>query len=872
MRARAWRLTRGPSRAALHPRLPPSGYHALIRSAPPPSVWRCATSGVATAIAAVEPEEHETRKPDQRKPTYRGDEIHHVVELLGASTQEYSLRMSMSSGVSKFEPGYAGDGSFQALRHQADVNCEAKLGKLRVDREEHLTNYQLWIELLQFRRRVDGFGGVLDVWYGMRRRDIDLPTIGESAKTLWNDFIDAALVRSGTHKDSDAETIRHELFGYAKALKARTGEQYPDLYKGLVGHLFRIDVAGMGRACHWHRRMLSAGLVSPGNALKQIAANALHNTHPVFRTFRTLYKQNTAERDCYDAVILLAARLRPVDEVLKYHRLFMKHGDGPSTPMFNTPAVQHLFELDQNSSLPMKHGKRSHDLALMTASDVHETAKYPPITRASMSTLVGDVHGIKPKELSDSFVSKMFATSAFSNDLVIRGLNFFAVESLGPLALREMAVRAGSPVELCNKLGSLKDAGIKVAEHGVYARLMLKLAAEGHTDLFNALLASDQHPEGYDDIPTQEALLVSYLEAENWTQVHLTMTCLTLVGVALEGKAVNRLAQHYIRTRSWRLTAQTIENLKKLRLPLTPVTIAHLWRYLLPERRKGMRPQTSQRLDPPPFDALDFVTNAYMYSDALSRNVPGRLWNEILKRYGMTSRWEGLENVVLWLAARYRPRGVRTMQSRRGGRAGEVIRVIPGKLEEIFTEQMQQALFTWGYRYAAARNNLCSRGLQPAAVDPMNPLSLGSSSQEIRPNEVSWTQGLLLLRQLKHHGLAVHDSIVRQAFWTRMWILFGPAYSIKAVNRLERENNKLRLADFIRQGQAAYDDTLVPDLHPKLLEDNTPNESVLKLAFFGRHRDAGLKTDDKEEGMSVHRLHASKSWNGAAAPTGPSKP
>ncbi|TKA41800.1 hypothetical protein B0A54_08226 [Friedmanniomyces endolithicus] len=745
----------------------------------------------------------------------------------------------MNSGVPKFESGHKYDGSFEALRYHADINCGAKLGKLIVDQEDHLTDYQLWIELLQFRRRVDGFGGVLDVWYGMRRRNFDLPTIGESAKALWNTFIDAASVRSGTHKDSDAETMRHELIGYAKSLKDRKGEQYPHLYKGLVGNLFRIDVAGMGRACYWHRRMLSSGLVSPDSALKQIASDALHNTHPVFRTLRTLYKQNTLERDCYDTVIPLAIKLRPVDEVLKYHRLFMKHGDGPSTLLFNTPPIQRLFDQDQDSSLPLKHVRSTLPPTLNPSPDMHETATYPPITRASMSTLVGDVHGIKPKELSDSFVSKMFATSAFSIDLVIRGLNFFAVDTLGPLALRELAIRAGSSVELCKKLGDLKDAGGKVARHCVYTRLMLKLAAEGQTDLFNALLASDQHPEGYDDIRTQEALLVSYLEAENWTQVHLTMTCLTLVGVALEGKAVNRLAQHYIRTQAWRLAAQTIENIKKLRLPLTSVTIAHLWRYLLPERRKGMRPQTSQRLDPPPFDALDFVTNAYMYSDALSRNVPGRLWREILKRYGMDFRWDGLEKIVLWLAAQYKPRGIRTVQSRRGASAGKVHRASPGKLDEVFTEQMQQALFTWGYRYAAARNKLCSRELQVAAFDPTKALSLESSGREIGQTEVSWTQGLLLLRQLKYYGLAVHDSTIRQAFCTRMWILFGPACSNKAVNQSERKKNKLRLADFIRQGQAAYDGMLISDLQPKLLEDDTPNEAVLKLAFFGRHRDAG---------------------------------
>ncbi|TKA75159.1 hypothetical protein B0A55_03984 [Friedmanniomyces simplex] len=757
MRVRiAWGLTRASTRAPLRQLIPPSAHHAATWSSLPLPGRRYTTRGVTTAAAAPEPADYEVEQPAQRTPIRRVDERHQVAELLGASTQEYGLRMSMSSGVPLFEPGLTREGSFQALRYQADVNCEAKLGKLMVDQEEHFMNYQLWIELLHFRRRVDGLGGVLDVWHGMRRREVDLPTMGEAAETLWKELIDAASARSGTQKNAEVEAIRHELFEYAKGLKDRTGEQYSGLYKGLVGHLFRIDVAGMGQACHWHRRMLNAGLVSVDNVLKQIAHDALSNTHPVFRTFRTLYKQNAAERDCYDTVIPEAAMLRTVNETLKYHRLFMKNGDGPSTSVFHTPAVQQLFELDRDASLPMKHGTESRQPALTTALDIRDTATYPPITRASMSALVGDVHGIKPKELSDAFVARMFATSAFSIDLVIRGLSFFAVDTLGPLAMREIAVRAGSPVELCNKLNNLKRAGIKVAEGCVYSRLMLKLAVEGHTDLFNALLASDQHPEGYDDTRTQEALLVSYLEAGNWTQVHLTMTCLTLAGVDLERNAVNRLAQHYIRTRAWRLAAQTMEEMKRLRVPLTPVTMAHLWRYLLPERRRGMRPQESQRLDPPPFDALDFVTNAYVYSDTLSRNVPSRLWREILKRYGMAFRWDGLEKVVLGLAARYRPRTVRTVRWRQGSRVVTLNRVGTGKLEEVFTEQMQQAFFTWGFRAAAMRNELRLRELRVADVDPTVVSGMTTIGNQITPHESSWTQGLRLLRQLNRHGLAIH--------------------------------------------------------------------------------------------------------------------
>ncbi|KAK4889812.1 hypothetical protein LTR27_011430 [Elasticomyces elasticus] len=774
-----------------------------------------------------------------------------VAEILGASTQEYGLRMSMSSGVPLFEPAAGLDRSFQELQYQADVNRNYKRQNrtLLVDQEEHAHNYGLWVELLHFRRRLNGLAGVLDIWHGMRRRNVDLPTSGDEADVLWEEFIHAAVANDGFHQPDEALHLPLQLLNHARDVKKRTGEHYNGLYKGLVGYLFRTDSGRLSKTRNWHAKMLKARLVSPENRLKRVASEALQNPaeKDAFRQWKDMYKANSAERDCYDHVVPEAYERRGAEHALKWHRLFIQNGDAPSAEVFGLAAVQHLFKLDGDVSLPMKHSKELRD-GDTTTPRLKDRVAHAPITRASMSALVGDVHGIKPKELSDGFVAKMFATRAFSLDIVIRGMTFFGVDTLGPLAVREMAIRTATPVDLGNRLNALQTAGIRLADGSAYIKLVVKVATEGHTELFNALLASDQHPEGYDDTRTQESLLMSHLEKGEWAQVHLTMTCLSLCGVPIERRAANRLAQHYLRTRSWSLAASTIEIMRGQKLALTSTTITYLWRYMLPERRRSKRPVESQRSDRPLFNPLDFVTNAYAYSDILApRVVPARLWVELLKRYGMAFRWDGVERLVLSLAERYRSKNVKVTRWKRGSRSVTTCRRGTGMLDEVFTPQMQQSIFTWGFRAAAVRGQLKERGeviggdkyllpieRQLSAEGHNRSAKIASAADSIEYE--GWTQGLRLLNQLSRRGLPIRDHVVRRAFYTRMWILFGPAYSTKAINILTKRMSELELSDFIRQGNSAYDGILTPALPRKFLDDDTPNEAVLKLAFFGRYR------------------------------------
>ena len=776
----------------------------------------------------------ETTPPSPIVPIHQPERT--AEEALALSAKELGLHMSLRAGVSFLESseGHQSSGlgagtSFDTLRHQADVSAQDKLGSLLVDQDEHRHNLRLWIEILQFRQRLDGLAGIVAVWQGMRQRGVELPVVGEEADILWPTLIRATI---DEHKSG-----QFDLLTYVVGLKQRTGEHYASLYELIVGSYLRVKPSVVRP---WHKRLSDAGLVS-SEALRHIMPDAVHSPLPTeaFSQYRQLYRRCLG-RDLYDACIGEALRLENSPAAaLPWHSFLVKNGDGPSQAMFARPEVQRLFALDGNHSLPMVHRKGT---AQPKALDV-ALPQYPAMSRGSMSSLVGDVHGIKPKNISDTFVAKMFATRAFTLDIVIRGLGFFAVSSLGPVALREMAVRSGSPAEFCNHLPTLKALDINIDDNP-YCRLLQNLAKENQVELFHALLSSDQHPEAYSDLPTQEALLATFLDIGNWIQAHLTLLCLSQAGAALHAGAWNRVVQHYLRQRQYLLSAQTIEHLQTQKSPLTFTTLTFLHRYMLPLRRKTKRPVESQRFDRPPFDALKFVTNAVIYADNNARvsSIPEnyvrpRVWRELLKRYGMAHRWPEVDKLVGWLVERYSTEHFqRTAKATETATEGRVVLRPSCPLHFIFDAQMQQALFNWGFRNAALRHQL--RPVEERA---------GYKSPPSNASAETWIQGFPLLQHLRRRGVTVKNDTVRQAFCLRMWILFGPGHSKIPLNEAIRRENRLPLAYFIRTFNAFWqhyeEGGLAFDIDERLLTEPELQPELL-LAFFGKAMRAGKRKVD----------------------------
>lgn len=709
---------------------------------------------------------------------------------------ETALKIFPSSGVELFKPSPPPGESLRALQRQADVASGRASGELAVDRPENHGNIRLWAEMLQHRQRVDGFEGVLDVWRGMRRRNIDLPIRGSEADSMWTTFIQSS-IRWPREKRHDK--LLETIVDHARDLYPQYG-LYAGLHTCIIGQWVRLRPAS---AKYWHETLCKEFHIARID-WHALAADFAHSTgaYEARMTFKFMYGRSQ-ERSLYGYFVPRIHKQKGEDEALRWHRLLLKHGDGPDQETFADPVIQRLFELDGDVSLPMRHRNKDHGAAPAISRD---RPRFPPLTRATMSTLVGDVHGIKPKDVSDSFVAKMFATYAFSIDLVISGLGFFGIDNLGPLAVREMALKAGTFIEFGKKLEDLKTCGIGM-ETSVYGRLMHKITRQGSSQLYETLIASDQHPESFGDAPTQELLLASYLQAEDWTMAHITLMALSLTGQAEHGRAWNRILQQYIMKRDYLSISRTAEQMQTSGMPFSKRTLTFMHRYVLPLRRSSKGP--SQAPEARTLNPLQFTTNAYMFAATKGVYVNPSLWIENLKRYGLMHKWTELEHLILWLADWYST----PAQQHRWRRLK-----MPEVLRCVFDRQMREAIVTWGFRHASRDKMLQSRedNQESTAFEP-------------------WARGLALLRKLCHYDIQTTPAVARDAFLTRMWILFGPAYSTKAMNVEAKRNNRLTLAHYIRHANEVWEGELFPNLDQSLLE--IQNHSKLLVFLFGsRHR------------------------------------
>jgi hypothetical protein len=722
-----------------------------------------------------------------------------------AEDQELAMRMSLNAGTDLFEPNVKTERLHETLRRQADLGSAQLRGELAIDQPENAANYKLWVELLQYRQRVDGFRGVFEVWKGLMGRELDLPVRGTEADILWGTFIDASIGSEGFKYQ-----LLRRIGEYAEGLYERSGTQYPGLHGRVVGRLLRIIPS---RAQNFHDRFVQnfGTTYIDLSTLAEDCANS-QNLAKARNAFTRIYL-SLKPGPMYDAFMAEMLKCEDDSNVRSWHRFFVRHGDIPSLEVIAVPEIQRLLDVDAGA-LPAKLRKRITKSA--AGRSKQDILPYLPLSRAKMSTIVGDVHGIKQKELGDSFVAKMFATQAFPLDMVIKGLEFFGIQKLGPLAIREMALKAGNFVEFANKLSVVKAKGISL-DTSVYGQLVQKLATEGSVQLFDTLIQSDQHPESYEDTATQELLLEIFLKKQDWLKAHITLMGLSLTSENAHSGAWNHLFQGYIKNQDYQAVARTAQQMQALNMKFTGTTLTFLHKYLLPTRRRGQAPfiasAEAQSLDP-----LQFTTNIYIHAAKSGVVVDPLLWKENLKRFGMTHRWGDVEQLVLWLVDNYNARS-----QPRPYEAEERWMEPPGMLQSIFGKQMRQALVTWAFRRAWHGWDEKSTAMSA----PGN----GHPSSICEP----WAKGLWLLRRMGEYGLPTTPETARNAFLMRMWILFGPSASKEGLNEKVRLHSTSTLAHFVKHANEVWNGELF-DLEPRLLENTPQSHAELMIAIFGRRR------------------------------------
>jgi len=723
------------------------------------------------------------------------------------------------------------------LYSETRVRNESPSRDLLIDKPENFANLEAWCNILQHRERIDGLHGVVDVWTGMRNRGVDLPVDGHLADTFWTILVHAA-VKSKMRESH--KKLLEELVEHAEYLRASGVGHYCRLHTVLIGRFLRTapyerkregKLPNEGQHYKWHKRIRDAGFCD-AHYLADLTMDVVKSldTNTAFARWRRMYHESE-DRNLYDSCMptVLSHAANNANLIASWHKLFVSSGDMPGPGLSSTRAVQYLSNTlgpggEKQISTPREIDLERLGKITKADWDAAEQSTSPMLSRASMNGLVGDVHGIKPKAISDQFCARMFATTTFSLETVIRGLALLGTEALGPIALRELAIRAASPEVLKEKLADIRDAGMTISP-SVYGHILNNVVANLQHDLFQTLLDSDQHPESYEDQHTQETLLGDFLQAEQWHLAYLTLIGLSHRGNQRSDRAWNRLLQHYAKCQNHREVVRICDHMFSERLAISSRSLNFLGKYLLPIRSPSKRPMVSSNSPAGNFDSLNIVANAHIHAASNGQYVSPERWLELLKRFGMKGNMVGVARLAPWLAHHYAPEA--SFHSRGLYKVYRRKRYMRTK---IFDPVSLRAFVIWGFRSAGMRDKL-----RPSA-------HIADIFTDSKPHIELWARGLSLVLQLKHLGVKVGTNNIKRAMRELLWPLFGPGHSTLRRNMEILQRNQLSLAHYVEHANQVWDEPLFDIPSEPLQDGNATKDALLLVTVFGQQRLADQKS------------------------------
>ncbi|KAI5304008.1 hypothetical protein KEM56_006960 [Ascosphaera pollenicola] len=733
------------------------------------------------------------------------------------------------------------------LEHESNVT---EPGVRLVDVESFATGFDLWKELLSYQRRMYGAHGVLRIFRGMRMREVDIPTDGPHAEYFWRLFIDAGLW--------GPEGFMEELVAYGRDLFLRTGQSWPQLYESIVGALLENNLPGMATRCH--NQLRDIFLQNPNDIIKVFPQSL--STKNGLRTFRRLLETLPGHKIHKHVVPLLWQQRRPMD-AMTMHRFLTDRDDCPESfeeiealvryatnygfttekeVLLRSVAILTDSPYEDTLRFVAEHGVKALSQQIRAEETAEETSDHAPDGKEEGTT--GDVPAgpIKEKKFSDDLGARLFATNAFTFDLILSGLKMFGVSAIGPASLREMAVRANSTEEIYENIKALEKAGISIGT-SVFSRAVKKLAAERSERILHDVLHSDQHPDALEDQDLQERLLMSYTLEQDWHQVHKTMAILSTLTESEQNhdpQLYNVRLRQALKARD--LTAARILLAQMAADGVVPKrqTTATAYRYILVPREQHKRP----RKDKEAREATSFVLSFYQAVCLMGGEVTTTDWAEPIRRLGMVGPWDEFRALMHWLARFYVPQrrkltiadlpldpltGERQIPADKKIFASPIVQAVKdppstyymldtlprnhelSMFRQIFHPNLQRAIVAWGFLKRLSQRKSRTLPLPPhySTKHSISSKITKQTTQETERNPedipqqdyvIYWCRGIVLLRELKDLGVVVQTSTVQRAVRSRLAILYGDEqeWSYKRTkNKLLREENPFTLEEIL---------------------------------------------------------------------------
>lgn len=672
----------------------------------------------------------------------------------------------------------------ERLEFESDIGHTDGIGTRLVDDPDRRRDFLLWGELLRYRQRHYGVEGTLDIFRALIDRvdGVYLPVEGELADFFWRSFINLGLER---------EHILQRLVVYAQTVWNEERKRWPKFYESVVSGFFRRGMPH--QAIKWHIklrqlhlsrpsdivRILEPALSAPTNRLPALTKGKRRPLSPGISAFQTICLF-TKGHDLYRPVISTLLQLGYAEDALSMHEFLLDE-------QHHAHSYQDVYPLLNYAN---KYGLLHDFQSLKKYVDARFPAEEEPVAQTDPAvgnqmpdTSAGTLlmaKSLEKRPFKDELGARLFATTALGFDTVLSGMEMFGVKAIGPHSLREMGVRSHGSRDIQEKLQKLQKARISIGD-SVYARLLRRFASENREILLSDLLKSDQHPEVLEDAEMQESLLATNYMARDSRQYNLT---LAILGELLPNgtELSNVHFRKYIVAGELDFASNLADDLALRGESLSKKSVDFMVKRVLSVRRVGSGPIERQHDNH--IDGVAFVIRILQRIAPTGQHIAPELWIELLKRLGMTKRFDDLRNCSLWLARYYTSRA----------KHGRARKLSPSLLEmpdttqmtlsadgaermrqSIFSAQMQGAIVSWGFKMRMSSKP------ETKAYSPF-----GVEGERLVP----WMRGLVLLRELEREGVCLSLRWIQRSCRHRLAVLFGhPTLPARQMNRLLRREN-----------------------------------------------------------------------------------
>ena len=685
------------------------------------------------------------------------------------------IDVSVSNTVQNSPPlGCLGDWRSKLMtskqyEYESSVHLPASEGPRLLDHNQYGLDFELWLELILYRRRAHGVRGPKPLWELIQGRNVELPTEGSTAARLWTAIVQMGLVNP---------SVLPSVVQYAVDLQHKTNRYWRHLYITVMRYLIVHDSSHVHRRIfYYYHTKLYAGLSPTADQfleLFDLVYKRRRSSSINILKLQRIYA-DLPYRNLYSSVMTRLYKNENFEAAASWHNLMVTRKDVPSDLQTYRPIFRYMALYGNRKVLTIMVDKMI-EAGVPLPSFINHPLPISPSSQELIDKRLAEVHSIKPSPISDEFCARMFATAFFSVETVIYLLRMAGAKSIGSLSIREIAVRENCvPSAVMSRIKQLKHSGIKL-EKSTYCTLVSRLAVEENARLLENVVRCDLHPEAFDDRDLQESLLGVYHANGDQLQVDRTLAILmaTCPEEHLTSAHWNVQLRLRLRQRDIPAVSRILEAMYASGIVVEPRSSSYVRRCLLTRRAIGKRPHYV-------YD-LPVIINIWQNVLKSGGIVPAPAWTEILRRLGMTGQLEQYERLALWLAGYY------------SSAAGFTLGLLPRS--QVITKEFTRRLINVPTRLGTRVSQHPLRVLFPSRVQQA---IIAWGFQHARIGGTNWRWGLYLLLKLKRLGVYVGRETVAHACRQRLGILFGSREPSKPINRRLRAGNTASLEQYLRE-------------------------------------------------------------------------